>query len=561
MNIGRLQEQYIVIEAEGVSDLEACGGELRLLDNELETGVQALYDNENETIVAFVFSRSSFDEQSARQWVKEAEKTGVNLSVDTGLPDRKGRPTFSLASARPISTAIEDMTFDDVRMILQDALEGGEVTTPDGEYRWPWLVDVFVDHCVVGLGPRYYKVPYTLDDTNRVTFGGLQEVKKAYLPVGSEAAVAAGVEQGTARVFSFHLRDPLSLPAGVGDDGLIWKEIFHVSTTFRPVSGDPLVIEQGMIDGLYESFGSRVLNQVPITASTHHEERDGIVPANDTIGFVEKLVKVGKSLFAGLDIRDEDTRDKLDKALIKDCSVYVWADFHDRKRKGKVWDWVLVHLLLTNYPQLPDLQGFGVAPEAIAASYSGVEFTHYMEESMSEPKETNTDQTPPLSEEDAALLAKAKELQAAGFALDSALERQAKLRRKARGLEVDSIIAALEGRTKREDVITVSGHRHYPAVVAAVEKALRHAPASIAADINDEGTSPLDAIVLAIANALPAEARIQPDSAPARPSRAVDAVPEPGEEKRHRTEQLPSDEVSRLSDTSIEEFDRRIGGS
>jgi hypothetical protein len=180
---------------------------------------------------------------------------------------------------------------------------------------------------------------------------------------------------------------------------------------------------------------------------------------------------------------------------------------------------------------------------------------------MSQPKETKATEAPALSEEDAALLAKAKELQAAGFALDSALERQARLRRKARGLEVDSIIAALEGRTQREDVITVSGHRHYPAVVAAVEKALRHAPASIAADISDEGTSPLDAIVLAIANALPAEARIQLDSAPDRPRRAVDDVPEPGEEKRHRTEQLPSEEVARLSDTSIEEFDRRIGGS
>lgn len=45
MDITQLREQYIVIEAKGVSDLGGYEGDLRLLDNEIEAGVQAVYDD------------------------------------------------------------------------------------------------------------------------------------------------------------------------------------------------------------------------------------------------------------------------------------------------------------------------------------------------------------------------------------------------------------------------------------------------------------------------------------------------------------------------------------
>lgn len=557
LSIEQLQETRIVIEAKGVANLAAYA-DLRLLDSELEQGVQALYSDEAETIVAFVFSRGSFTDETAREWVTQAESAGVNLSVRTGLDRAPSRPSFILAGGAPVAAAVDDLSFEDVRGLLSEAIESSEVTMSDGSYRWPWLVDVYVDYCVISLGARYYRVPYTIDEQNAVLFGELQEVTRTWEPVAQsdeDISVAADMG-GSPRVFNLMLRDPVSLPADISeDDGLLWKEIFRVSTTFRPGTGAPLVVDQAMIDAIYGSFEARVLNNVAITASTHHEETDGIVPADDTVGFVERLIKAGEQLYAGLDVRDADIRDKLDQGLIRDCSVYVWADFYDRSVPDTVWPWALVHLLLTNYPQLPDLQGFGAAPEAVAASFSGVQFTQYREDPMSEG--TNQVQTPALSPEDQALLDQAKALQAQGFTLDGAVERQAQMRTKARGLEVDSILAALEGQGQRDDVVVIKGTRHYPAVVQAVETALR--PEQMAFDISDDGISPVDSIVLAIVNALPKEARFALNVS-ARTNRAMAGMAESGQGQRHRTTPIDPSVIRDLPEEAIEQLDQSLGG-
>jgi len=557
LSIDQLKETRIVIEAKGVTNLAAYA-DLRLLDSELEQGVQALYSDASEAIVAFVFSKGAYTEETAREWVTQAEKNGVNLAVRAGLQRKPPRPSFVLAGGSPVTAVAAELSFTDVRDLLAETLEDSQVTMPDGSYRYPWLIDVFVDYCIIMLASRYYRVPYTIDESNTVTFGETVEVTRAWEPVAQPddgTALAADL-RGTPRVFNLSLRDPVALPADIAADGegLIWKEIFRVSTTFRPGTGAPLVVESSMLDAMLSAFEARVLNNVAITDTTHHEETDGIVPAAETVGFVEKLVKAGESLFAGLDVRDAEARSQLDQGLIRDCSVYVWGDFHDRSQPDMVWPWVLVHLLLTNYPQLPDLQGFGVAPEAVAASFSGVQFTQYREEPM--PEEPRT-QTPALSPEDAALLDQARQLRAAGFALDGALERQAQLRKKARGLEVDSIVAALEGRSQREDVTTIEGTRHYPAVVQAAAEALR--PEQVGFDIADDGTSPVDAIVLGIVNALPKEARFALNAS-ARPNRTMAGASEPGQEARHRTTPIAPEVARELPEDAIERFDKALGG-
>jgi len=557
VNLGQLKERSIVVEASGVTSLESYG-DLRLLDSELEQGVQALYSDEDETIVAFVFSRGTFTEDKAQEWVREVKDTGVNLSVQAGLPQARNRPTFMLAGGVSVVTAIEDVSFEDIRGLLCEALENAHVTMPDGSYRYPWLTDVFVDYCIIQLGERYHKLPYIIDDANEVSFGELQEVMRVWQPVAQPEDTSLAADMGgTPRVFSMALRDPVSLPADIGadDNGLIWKEIFRVSTTFRPQTGTSLAVDQSMIDAMYEAFEGRALNHVAITASTHHVETDGIVPASETVGFVDRLVKVGQHLYGGLDVRDEDTREQLDKGLIRDCSVYIWADFHDRSHPDTVWPWALVHLLLTNYPQLPDLQGFGVAPTAVAASFSGVQFTQYREELMT--KEQNRDQTPALSPEDVVLLEQARVLRAQGFALDGALERQVQLRAKARGLEVSSIVAAMEGRVQRDDVTVIEGTRHYPVVVQAVQAALQ--PDGLGFDIADDGTSPVDGIVLAIVNALPKEARFSLN-APVRPDRSMADVSGPGREPGHRTAPIDAETARALPDEAIDAFDKSLGG-
>lgn len=559
VDIDKLREQYIVIEADGVGDLEKLESDLRVLDNELETGVQALYDADQESIVAFLFAKGQFDEEDARAWVEAAEENGVNLSLSVKAAKKQSgpaRPTFTLPGTR-VEAAVEDMSYQDIIDILRAALEGqGDepgLEDPKGAYIWPWLKAVFDDYCIVYIDPLYYKVTYSIDDENQVTFGDPEQVRVEYVPV-----VSADAHAGHPSVFSLHLRDPgKDLPADLADpdDGLIWKEIFQVSTTFRPITGDALIIEQDMIDAMDASFG-KALDQVPITASTHHVETDGIVPASETVGFVARMVKVGERLFGGLKIMVEDVLEKLESGLIKDVSVYVWGDFHDRST-GQVWDWVLVHLLLTNYPQLPGLGEFGTGPDAIAASLDGAKFKPYMEENIMPEGQTQV-QTQ-ISKEDLALLEEFKTLKAQGFsaeAFQALKDQKAVLTAKAREMEIKSIIAALEGKDKREDVTALEGYRHYPAIVAAVEKALQADHQSFGADIGEDGVSPLDAVILEIVNALPAEARLKLEAEPARPDRGTS---QETQQRPTTTRTKPIKDGSQVSDEQIEQLASDLG--
>ena len=94
-----------------------------------------------------------------------------------------------------------------------------------------------------------------------------------------------------------------------------------------------------------------------------------------------------------------------------------------------------------------------------------------------------------------------------------------------------------------------------------MEKVLREQPTTIGADISDDGTSPLDAIVLSIVNALPREARLALSAAPARPDRsAADAEPDdPMEGRRYRGQPLRPEVAAQVSDEAIDEFRERIG--
>jgi hypothetical protein len=334
---------------------------------------------------------------------------------------------------------------------------------------------------------------------------------------------------------------------------LIWKEIFHVSRTVRPMSGDVLTVEQDMIDGLASSFEAQVFPYVPITASTHYDESAGIVPSYDSVGFVRQVVQLDGRLFGGLEIIDEDTKQKIEDGRIADCSVYLWFDVYDRKDPDKVWPFVLVHLLLTNYPQIDDLEAFGIGPDAIAASVGeGAQYEHYVEEAMSE----QTNPTPTLDPEDAKLLEDLKELRASGFTLDGLKQQAAQVQQKARSLEIQSIVAALEGTGAREDVTVLDGYRHYPAVIKAVEAALQGAQETMGADVNEDGKTSADKLVLDVVNSLPAEARMKLDDKPVKPDRSAQetdadqAWQKPG----HRTEPLPAEITKDVSDEAIDRF-------
>jgi hypothetical protein len=223
---------------------------------------------------------------------------------------------------------------------------------------------------------------------------------------------------------------------------------------------------------------------------------------------------------------------------------------------------VLVHLLLTNYPQLPDLASFGENPASMAASLDGAEYMTFVEVSeMSEGNEgTREAAALELSEEDREGMAELKALKAEGLTLQCLLEREAKVRSQGRNLEVQSIVAALEGKGQREDVVQVDGSRHYPAVVRAVKWVLRDE--RLAIEIGQEGKCETDQVVVAVVNALPKEARMVLDQAPGRPDQGLDTGAEesmPAERgERPPNVRMPTGVTPR--EKSLEEFDRRLGG-
>ena len=145
-----------------------------------------------------------------------------------------------------------------------------------------------------------------------------------------------------------------------------------------------------------------------------------------------------------------------------------------------------------------------------------------------------------------------------GITPEALAEQANAIRNEARTLEVDGIVAALQGRAQREDVAQLEGYTHYPAVVTAVETALRGVQENeaLAMSITQSGRCPLDAVVLQIVNALPADARLALD-APERPPREMRQThPERVQGAAVRTEPIaPGTDVT---EEQIEALDRAL---
>lgn len=534
VDLKNLENLYHVVPAKGAAALETYD-DLRELDNDLAPGVRALWDDTGETIVAYLFGKGSFTEEDAQGWIDEMMDKGVNLA-------RK----FSL----------DDTSFSDLLSILM-FVEWSEFVTDDGASIYPWFVEAYTEYVIARYGGHLYKIPYTLDEKNNVEWGQPEQVKRQYVPLSLKTAKKTHAPD-KAFALRLRLRDaPLSAAIQTDDDDLIWKEIFQVSTTYRPYDDDPLEIEQWMIDAICNSFGL-AFPAVPITAKDHWDWGGGLVPADETIGLVKRLEKDGGHLYGGLDIKDDTVREKLDDGLIADCSVYIWLDFNDN-RSGEKWECALVHLLLTNYPQLPDLAAWGEKPASLAADIGGVSYKLYQEVSMSKPTAPPSAAPEPtqgvtITSEQAALLA---QVEAAGLSVDGwqkFQEQQVTLATKLRDAEVKAIVAALQCKQKHAGVVNVEGYAHYPAVVVAVEAALRDRPQALSLTVGDNGETGLDEIVLSIVNALPGEARIALGR-PTRPPR--DDKPEPTPE-RFSNQPKPADVTP--TDEAIARFDASLGG-
>ncbi len=95
-------------------------------------------------------------------------------------------------------------------------------------------------------------------------------------------------------------------------------------------------------------------------------------------------------------------------------------------------------------------------------------------------------------------------LQAQGFSL----AQFGQLRDTSRSNRVKNIVHAMEGKIQEEGVQQEEGYRHHPAVVIAVEKALKEEPSKLKFSVGMDGSCSLDAAILSIVNAIPKEARV-----------------------------------------------------
>jgi hypothetical protein len=516
VNLDELDKYHVVeVGEQRLSAFDEPGEQLRILEADLGEGVAGLFDPEGESLVAFVFNPTMFTEDEARAWVEEHQVEAV-AALAAGQDDEA--PSYR---SKLIELLREHVSKDLFQELVRKARawKGGKshgkgAGADDGDEDEDDESDDGVAASAMHVFP-----------------GKLADVPETQARALVSEAMAAGV------VHAWEL---------------IWKEILRPGTFYK-WDGTQVVIDPVMIDQLDESFRAGTMRSVSVTAEDHFDETNGVVPAEANRGFVEVLHRSGDGgLFAGLRITDWETNDRLMQGSIQDVSVYIVANVA-HPDTGVVYPWVLLHVLLTNIPLVGGLRPFG---ELAASQQDGTPVTFYRRQDNGQEGQTMPEGAITLSAEEAQRWqayqaaglepAVVQEFAGVGMSADEVralvAERQA-TRAKARGLELDRIRLALEGRGEHPGVTQVEGRRHYPVVIEAALSALREQPEGLGLSADGEGQTGLDAVVLAMINAIPAEGRLS-----AEPGPKGDKEPEAGEPP------------AASDDGHIDELDQAIGG-
>lgn len=499
-------EDYIVIPLAG-GDVKNAK-DLRELDQNFGNGVAALWSDAVQGILAFAFFKTVWNEDDARRWVAQAKSGDVKEAAaeDAQGKDAKGgnMPYKSMEEVNPAIKGVEPaVTLAQANTIAAwaDAMEQAE-DGPDN----PWAV-------------------------------AIANFKKAY-EVQNGAWVKREAEKAASALYAFDSILADGTPAQQQGDGLLWKEVIKPGAWFKMDTGAKIEVTPDIINETYRAFSAGLPRYISVPADSHHSDKRGAVPAELNRGFVKDLKIIDGALFGGFKLTDPQISAAVQEGSIADCSVYLQPEVV-HPSTGEKFKWVLRHVLLTNNPLVQDLRAFGDLPAD--GDDANVTVFHYRqaapehigskEETM--PEEKNEEKA--LSGADEILLTgdaareyavlaglglTADEIKTLAAQRDAIAAQAEALRTKAREMEVIHIVKALEGADEHRDVVQVSGYRHYPVIVSAVEKALREAPEVLALDADDNGVSPLDAAVLRVVNALPAEARIKATDEPAADKRA-----------------------------------------
>jgi len=492
LDLERLDERYIVVGAEG----QPAHGEvedLRELEGDFGDGVYPLWSDELQSIVAWAFEKSRFEQDDAEQWVRDAmEPKGANVMdivriVATAIGDSFAR-AFGVADREGVSAE----SFEETRRKIEDALYERYQDPRPAEIS-PWIIEIGPDRAIVAVEDKYYAVPYTITDDG-VDLGEGEEVERAWV---NEQDAPVTLMALTSKLMDGTEAEPDE------DDGLVWKELIHPGQWHKMDSGRVVEVTKDIIQSAFEAFTAGLPKYVSVPAGSFHPEQ---VAAEDNRGFVAKLKMIGDRLFGGFKFTNPETRKAVEEGSIADCSVYLEPEVV-HPESGEMFPWALTHVLLTNAPLVQDLEPFGAPIPASASGNVTVDVyvqTEIEEDHMSEQE--NTDIT--LSAEDQSLLDNAKELGLTAEDIQAMVEERARVQEQGRDLEVVRIVRALEAKGEHDLVVQQEGTRHWPVVIEAAERVLREQPQALGMSVTD-GRTELDETVLSIVNAIPADARMQ----------------------------------------------------
>jgi hypothetical protein len=528
-------DKYIVIQTGGVSvdDVE----DLREFDHDFGHGIYALFSDEQESIIAFAFEPTVWDEQTAGAWVKEAKKK--NFSATQFLATVWKFAMSLVGASTDQSKPKFARGYQETREILEKALEERYATRdPKTDVvHYPWVIDFGPTTVIFEMDGEELVGTYTIGEDDEVIISDVEKAEKGWKREDGSPIVLHS--------FDVHLGSGEEAEPDE-DDGLIWKEIIHPGKWFKVDTGRIIEITKEIIEAAYEAWEAGFPKYISVPTDSHHEDAGGDVPPESNRGFVRKLKMIGDRLFGGFQFTDPEVAYDVQVGNIADCSVSLIPNLIHPETGDKL-PWVLQHVLLTNDPLVQDLAPFGVAASSAEGQAVVVSYQTYEEASDMAKKDEHTQDTPApdavqLSAEDKATLEALRGLNLTADEIRTMADERQAVRKKARDLEITRIIRAMEGKEAHEGVTQVEGYRHAPAICAAVEKVLKEQPEALSLSANDEGGTGLDAVVLEIVNAIPEEGRVKLSLGSGDEEPAGNRLPEDGDETLQAGDKEPTDE-------------------
>jgi hypothetical protein len=376
-----------------------------------------------------------------------------------------------------------------------------------------WPVEIFEDRVIAEMDGGLFSVAYSEEEDGTITFvprNEWQPVERSYTPLSAFAQyarhiVAAVKDAVLTRLPSdpetgwiepdvkpvmasvsptgqLYQLDGESAKLEVGDDGLVWKDLLVPGEWFTP-DGVPVTVTKDDISSVHDAFSGGNLPAVPIPFG-HVEHLGGDDPANNN-GFVRELRIAGSDgpeseangdfvLWGGLDITEPDTLEKIERGSIGNVSVWLEPDFHDLKEEGTVWPLVLWHVALVDKPQLtPELRPFVAFSVSMKRTVKEVDNMSDENEKLRAELEAQIAVLEAEKAESDAERARLETLttEQAGQLAERA-EQLAKQEMEAHGVNVASIVAALQGQGKHDGVEIPDGQMVPPAVLASIQPIL-----------------------------------------------------------------------------------------